>query len=329
MFSGVLALIAVLIFLVRFLREPRRLGNAVWFAVALVLTGLWLLGQLGRVSWLQSVVLTLFLVLALMSALVLPWALVANGVVMWRREGHRVANLLSLLAGLGLLAVFAVALTALWFGHPQWLVVVALSALLVAGYLAFVFTALLLYSVLYSRVKRRARADAVIVLGSGLLGDRVPPLLASRLDRAVVFWRRCPEALVVVSGGQGPDELKSEAAAMAGYLVAAGVPAAQVVLEDRATTTDENLRYSVALLGERGFTGRVLAVTNNYHVFRTAVLARRLGLRLDVIGARTASYFVPSAFLREFVALLVQYRKTNAAACFVLAAGPAALALLS
>ncbi|HEY3709286.1 MAG TPA: YdcF family protein [Amycolatopsis sp.] len=328
MFSGVPALIAVLIFLVRFLREPRRFGNAVWFAVALVLTGLWLLGLLGRVSWLQSVVLILFLVLALMSALVLPWALVVNGVVMWRREGHRLANLLSLLAGLAMLALYGVTVTAVRFAHPQWLVVVALSALLVAGYLAFVFTALLLYSVLYSRVNRRARADAVIVLGSGLLGDRVPPLLASRLDRAVVFWRRCPEALVVVSGGQGPDELKSEAAAMADYLVAAGVPAARIVLEDRATTTDENLRYSVALLRERGFTGRVLAVTNNYHVFRTAVLARRLGLRLDVIGARTASYFVPSAFLREFVALLAQYRKTNAAACFVLAAGPAALALL-
>jgi uncharacterized SAM-binding protein YcdF (DUF218 family) len=169
----------------------------------------------------------------------------------------------------------------------------------------------------------------VIVLGSGLLGERVPPLLASRLDRAVVFWRRCPEALVVVSGGQGPDELRSEAAAMEDYLVAAGVPGTQLVLEDRAATTAENLRYSIALLNERGFTGRVLAVTNNYHVFRTAVLARRLGLRLDVIGARTASYFVPSAFLREFVALLVQYRKTNAAACFLLAAGPAALALLS
>jgi uncharacterized SAM-binding protein YcdF (DUF218 family) len=329
MVSGVPALIAVLIFLVRFLREPRRVGNAVWFAVALVLTGLWLLGQLGRVTWLQSAVLIVLLVLALMSALVLPWALVANGVVMWRREGHRMANLLSLLAGLGLLALFVVTVVAVLFGHPRWLVVAALSALLVAGYLAFVFTALLLYSVLYSRVNRRARADAVIVLGSGLLGERVPPLLASRLDRAVVFWRRCPEALVVVSGGQGPDELRSEAAAMAAYLVAAGVPGTQLVLEDRAATTAENLRYSIALLNERGFTGRVLAVTNNYHVFRTAVLARRLGLRLDVIGARTASYFVPSAFLREFVALLVQYRKTNAAACFLLAAGPAALALLS
>ncbi|WP_329057353.1 YdcF family protein [Amycolatopsis sp. NBC_01480] len=329
MFSGVLALIAVLIFLARFLREPRRFGNAVWFGVALVLTGLWLLGLLGGVSWLQTVVLVLAGVLALMSALVLPWALVANGVVMWRREGHRLANLLSLLAGLAMLALYGVTVTALRFAHPQWLVVVALSALLIAGYLAFVFSALLLYSVLYSRMKRRARADAVIVLGSGLLGDRVPQLLANRLDRAVAFWRRCPDALLVVSGGQGSDELRSEGAAMADYLVAAGVPVAQIVVEDRAATTDENLRYSVALLRERGFTGRVLAVTNNYHVFRTAVLARRLGLRLDVIGARTASYFVPSAFLREFVALLVQYRKTNAAACFVLAAGPVAVALLS
>ncbi|MDT8916132.1 YdcF family protein [Amycolatopsis sp. PS_44_ISF1] len=328
MVFGVLALVAVLIFVTRFLREPRRFGNAVWLALALVLTGLWLLSLIEGVTWLQTVVLVLLAVLALLSALVLPWALVANGVVMLRREGHRPANLLSLLAGLALLAVFGLTGSTVVFAQPRWLVVLAFSALLVAAYLAFVFAALLLYSVLYSRMKRRARAEAVIVLGAGLRGDRVPPLLAGRLDRAVAFWRRCPQALVVVSGGRGPDELRSEGAAMADYLVAAGLPVSQIVVEDQASTTDENLRFSVDLLRERGFAGRVLAVTNNYHVFRTAVLARRLGLRLDVIGARTASYFVPSAFLREFVALLVQYRKTNAAACAVLAAGPVAVALI-
>ncbi|WP_033291892.1 YdcF family protein [Amycolatopsis jejuensis] len=322
MIPGVFALASVLVFVVRFAREPRRFGNAVWFVIALGFTGLWLLSLLRAVQWAQTAVLVLVGIAAVLAALVLPWALIANGVVMLRREGHRLANLLSLLAGLGLLAVFVLAVTALAFNDSPLLLVTAMMALLVTGYLAFLFTALLLYSILYSQVNRHARAGAVIVLGSGLLGDRVPPLLASRLDRAVQVQQRSPGALLVVSGGQGSDELTSEAAAMARYLAAAGVPDSQVVLEDRATTTDENLRFSVALLGARGFAGPILAVTNNYHVFRTALLARRLGLRLNVIGAKTASYFVPSAFLREFVALLLQYRKTNAAILLMLAAGP-------
>jgi hypothetical protein len=78
--------------------------------------------------------------------------------------------------------------------------------------------------------------------------------------------------------------------------------------------------------GPRATPGRFR--TSNYHVFRTAVLARRLRLRLDVIGAKTASYFVPSAFLRELVALLRQHWRVNLAACVVLAAAPAAIALL-
>ncbi|MFI5609532.1 YdcF family protein [Amycolatopsis sp. NPDC051903] len=327
MAPGILALIADLIFVVRFLREPRRFGNAVWFAIALLFTALWLFSLTAGLVWVQVVVLIVAGVVAATSALVLPWALIANGLVMWRREGHRPANLLSLLAGLAMLGIYGVTLASLVFLRQSWLVVLAASALLLSAYLAFVFTALLLYSVLYSRVNRRARADAVIVLGSGLLGDRVPPLLASRLDRGAQVLRRSPDAVVVVSGGQGSDELTSEAAAMASYLENTGVPRSAVLLEDRATTTDENLRFSVDVLRHHGVSGRFLAVTNNYHVFRTAVLARRLGLKLDVIGAKTASYFVPSAFLREFVALLVQYKKTNIAAFVVLVGFPPALAL--
>ncbi|MBB4685651.1 YdcF family protein [Amycolatopsis jiangsuensis] len=329
MVPALFALFTVLVFVVRFVREPRRLGNAVWFAIALLFTGMWLFSLLQHAGWAQTVVILVCVAAAALAALLLPWALIANGVVMLRREGRRPANLLSLLAGLAMLGVFALTVSGLFFAKQPWLRTLAVSALLVAGYVAFVFTGLVLYSVLYSRLSRRARAGAVIVLGSGLLGDRVPPLLASRLDRAMQVSQRSPETLLVVSGGQGPDELTSEAAAMAGYLTEAGVPPSRIVLEDQATTTDENLRFSVELLAGRGFEGRVLAVTNNYHVFRTAVLARRLGLKLDVIGAKTASYFVPSAFLREFVALLAQYRKTNAAALVVLAGGPVLLAALA
>ncbi|ATY10087.1 YdcF family protein [Amycolatopsis sp. AA4] len=329
MTSGLFALASVLVFVVRFAREPRRVGNAVWFLVALGFTGLWLLSFFKHIEWAQIAIVTLVALVCGLGALALPWALIANGVVMLRREGRRLANLLSLLAGLGLLAVFALGVSALVIDDAPLLRVAAMAVLFVTGYLAFLFTALLLYSILYSRVTRRLRAAAVVVLGSGLQGDRVPPLLASRLDRAVQVQQRSPGAVLVVSGGQGADELTSEAAAMARYLVEAGVPEEQLVLEDRATTTSENLRFSVALLAERGFSGPILAVTNNYHVFRTAVLARQLGLRLNVIGARTASYFVPSAFLREFVALLVEYRKTNAAVLLVLGVGPFLLFLLS
>jgi uncharacterized SAM-binding protein YcdF (DUF218 family) len=328
---GLVAVAAALVFGFRVWREPRRLGNAVWLGVAVVFGGLWLLGRLSRIGWLQTAVFVVLIVLAAFAVLVLPWALIANGVVMWRRESHSRANLLSLLAGIAMIGLFALATTAVAVGHAPWFVAAALSLLLVAGYFAFLFAALLAYSSLYGRIGRRTRADAIIVLGSGLLGDRVPPLLASRLDRAAECLRTAAgsDPVIVVSGGQGADETVSEAAAMSAYLRSAGVPAERILLEDKAATTEQNLRFSVALLDEDRRDGAVLAVSNNYHVFRTAVLARRLGLRLNVVGAPTASYFVPSAFLREFVALLAQYRRTNLAAILVLAALPPVLVLLA
>ncbi|OLR93856.1 YdcF family protein [Actinokineospora bangkokensis] len=307
-------------------REPRRFGNAVWSGVTAVLVVAWLVAVLPGTRWFVAAGLG---VVALV-LLVLPWALIANGVVMLRRERVSAANALSLLAGVGVLGVVVGAAVVFLSDVPDWLTTAVTSVVLVVGYLAFLFVALLGYCAVYSGLSARTQPAAVIVLGAGLTGGRVPPLLASRLDRAVQWRERTgSDPLIVVSGGRGADEDVSEAEAMSTYLRAEGVPGSRIVLEERATTTEQNLRESMDLLTSDGHTGPVLAVTNDYHVFRTAVLARRLGLRVAVVGARTASYFVPSAFLREFAALLVQYRRANAAAILVLAAVPPVVHLLA
>jgi uncharacterized SAM-binding protein YcdF (DUF218 family) len=76
--------------------------------------------------------------------------------------------------------------------------------------------------------------------------------------------------------------------------------------ETASRTTEENLRLSLALLGAEGRGERVVVVTNDYHAFRAAIITRELNLSAQVVGARTASYFLPSAILREFVAVLVR-----------------------
>ena len=85
-------------------------------------------------------------------------------------------------------------------------------------------------------------ADAVVVLGAGVRGDRVSQTLAYRLDAALSYAQDNPDALVIVSGGQGPGENLPEAEAMANYLMAAGLPPDRLVLEDGSTSTEENFR---------------------------------------------------------------------------------------
>jgi uncharacterized SAM-binding protein YcdF (DUF218 family) len=317
---------ALLVFAVRLAREPRRLGNAVWLGVALLLTGLWLLRAALHLEWPTPILVGLVAVVALVVAVVLPAALIVNGVRMVRREGRSLANLLSFVLGVGMLV-----LEGLFFAPlSRWGSALVAIAAVLACYFGFLFASLCGYSILYGRLRRRTGFDAVIVLGCGLAGDRVTPLLAARLDRAIqLYEREAAPPLLVVSGGRGPGEKLTEADAMHEYLRSRGIPADRIRREDRATTTEENLAFSAELLPGGVRSHRVLAVTSNYHVFRTAVECRRLGLPFDATGAPTARYFLPSALLREFAALILHYRRTTIAACVVIIGVGLALAIFA
>ena len=69
-------------------------------------------------------------------------------------------------------------------------------------------------------------------------------------------------------------------------------------------------------------------VTSDFHAFRAALLARRLGIQGQVTGARVAAYYRPSAVLREFAAVFLQYRVINLVICVALVAGPLGAAAL-
>ena len=316
---------ALVVFAVRLAREPRRLGNAVWLGVALLLTGLWLLRAALHLDWLTPILVGVVAVVAVIVAIVLPGALIVNGVGMVRREGRSLQNLLSFLLGVGILV-----LEGLFFAPlGRWGSALVATAAVLACYFGFLFASLLGYSILYGRLRRRTGFDAIIVLGCGLAGDRVTPLLAARLDRAIrLYEREATPPLLVVSGGRGPGEATTEAAAMDEYLRSRGIPEDRIRREERATTTEENLEFSTELLGGAR-PQRVLAVTSNYHVFRTAVECRRLGLPFDAAGAPTARYFLPSALLREFAALILHYRRTTIAACAVILGGGLGLAIFA
>jgi uncharacterized SAM-binding protein YcdF (DUF218 family) len=179
---------------------------------------------------------------------------------------------------------------------------------------------------------------AVIVLGTGL-GTRgqVTPPLAGRLERGRAVWAalaaRGGRPTMIVSGGQGSDERVPEAEAMAAYLIERGFPADHLLREDRSSTTEENLAFSKAIIDaarpahpdKRG--PRCVIVTSNYHVFRTAIIARKTRIRGQVTGARTAGYYWPSAMLREFAAVFLLYRFVNLGICSALVLAPVAYAV--
>lgn len=320
------------VFLVSFLLERRRLRNGFYLFFALAFLGLTLIALLASISR-DAAAIVAFGLLALipLTIVVLAVFLIGNGVTMLRREGRRPANLLSLAAGVGIVALIVFDFVV---GQLGWAPLEAVRDSVdgIVAYLSFLFVCFLLYSLVYGRIRGRRALDFVVVLGSGLLGGKnVPPLLAGRLERArrvlAAEERKGRSPLLVTSGGQGPGEEVPESHAMADYLVERGVPRERIVLEDQSRTTRENLAFSAGLMRDRNPRYRCVVVTNNFHVLRAALLARKVKVNGQVIGAPTAWYFWPSATLREFAAILVDHRVFNGIICAVIIASSVLKAL--
>lgn len=281
-------------------------------------------------------VLVVVLLLLPLSVLVLAANLVRNGLQMRRREGRSLGNSLSLLTGLALAGAPVIAVLLVLTLHPVGL---GLALLIALGsfQLGAQFVVFYAFFTVYARRTPRPDPEAVVVLGSGLVHGRVPPLLRSRLDRGrEVLAALAPSGrprVLITSGGQGADEPVAEGAAMRAYLLENGMSEDEVVAETRSATTLQNLRYSRDLADARLTEGerprQLLVVTNGYHVPRAALLSRAAGVDADVVGAPTAKYFVPSAFIREFVAVLRMHTVMNVVlAALALIASAAFAALL-
>jgi uncharacterized SAM-binding protein YcdF (DUF218 family) len=334
MLAVYLAVLVFGLFAVGVWRDPRSFSNAVLLGLCLALGALGAVGaahQLpGTAGELARVLVVALGLLVALGPFVLASYLVLNGITMARRESIRLGNLLSLLAGLALFALVGLMIFALQRTQYEALDVFTVTTVLLSGYVSFLLFSYVSYAFVYGRITALRGADFVVVLGSGLLGgDRVPPLLASRLERGrqvyqALVARGKNSPVLIVSGGQGADERVSEAEAMARYLIERGVPAESVMREDQSRTTEENLTFSAGIMERLRPRYRCIVVTSNYHVFRAALLTRRLGVNGQVTGARTAGYFWPSATLREFIAVFLGYKVVNLGICALIVVLPLA-----
>ena len=151
---------------------------------------------------------------------------------------------------------------------------------------------------------RPADSDCIIVLGCRLYGTVPSPFLAARLDEGLRLYNQGFAGYFVVSGGQGPGEDISEAEAMKRYLVRSGVPEDRVILEDRSTSTEENLRFSMERMGEQGLKSAIV-VSNSYHLLRASIMAKRLGLDATYSGVFVSQHLRSelTGFVRELAAV--------------------------
>ncbi len=308
----------ITLFIVLYLTEKRRFLNA----VALGLIGIYMIRAFIMHYPLllpndQGIIseMGIFIILGSFPSImfILSIAMFFNSKVLLEKEGRKVRNLMLAILGLSfvIMMIWYVFVIFIQIENILWHILF-FYAFLVFGYTMFLYTSVLAYAILYHFTPIRYEPNYIIVLGSGLIGDKVPPLLASRLDEAVKQYKKYGErAFIIVSGGQGNDEKLTEAYAMKQYLIDVHhLPTDKILLEDQSTNTEQNMVFSKKIMDHhaQGEKYRSLFVTNNFHVFRASIYAKKAKLDAEGIGSKTAFYYVPNAFTREFIGLLDMYK---------------------
>ena len=331
------AVIPGVLFVYSFIKEPRQFRNALFLFAALAWSSILLVLRLN------NFILGLILVtLVLLTPFLTIGFLLINTIVVVRNNGFSLTSMLPfLMAGFLVLLIASPTIVNYFDPDVRHIIVFVLGLFTLEGlWFSFTFMALLFYSWVYRLLPRRRQYDYIIIHGAGLDGPRPTPLLAGRIDKALELWNKQHQhGKFVVSGGQGADEIVSEAQAMRDYLLEKGVPAAAILMEDKSTTTWENLKNSLAIINADRATdvgatsaaavasrdvttaasdastsdasGTVTSsgdfttavVTSDFHVFRCAEYAHNLGIKADGIGSHTKGWYWPTAFIREFIAI--------------------------
>jgi uncharacterized SAM-binding protein YcdF (DUF218 family) len=238
-----------------------------------------------------------------------------NAFIVFKKENHSLANSLTLLLSIGLIG-YVILSFLIQFNHSNilfgiWIIFTAYIGMF------YTFTFIYFIANVVGRFHRiKLNQDYIIVLGAGLIDDKITPLLKKRVDVALKFalkqfkkTKKYPK--LIMSGGQGADEKRSEASAMKEYAIAMGYDENFIILESEATTTYENMVFAKKLINQLDNNkSNIIFATSSYHVFRAGQYAKKAGLKIRGLGAKTAWYFVFNAFLREEIAIIYKYKKS-------------------
>lgn len=320
----IILLISLVIFLLSWLIEPRRLINGILFTINFLVFLAWfaflIFSQKNKVLTYTFGSIALAILFSIIFLIAISWALFLwNAYFVWKYENHTLPNLLTLIIGLALVLIWVIERLGFLHNLPEWFNLLISAALVITAYLGFVMYNFLVNLLLYQFVPRGYKQDYLIVLGAGLVkGRKVSRLLGARIDRAIAYsnkqydkGRKRPK--MIMSGGQGNDEEVSEAFAMKEYAIEHGMPAKYILLEDKSTNTEQNMAFSKKIASEDFGNSKFKSkfFTNNYHLFRAALYAKIAGLHANGVGATTRLYFLPNAILREFAGVFIMHKKRH------------------
>ena len=175
------------------------------------------------------------------------------------------------------------------------------GAVIAAGIVYVIILSVLMYR---AQENKPEKANVIVVLGCQVKGERPSRMLRRRLDAAITAMKDDPDVLCIVSGGKGDDEKISEALAMYNYLVEKGIDSDRIIMEDKSTSTYENIQNSLEILDSLGMSHDMTIVTDGFHQYRASLIAKAQGvINVTAYSAYTEPRYLFTYWVREWLGL--------------------------
>ena len=149
--------------------------------------------------------------------------------------------------------------------------------------------------------------ETLIVLGCKVKGTSTSLMLTERLNAAKEYLDEHENTVCILSGGKGPDEGISEAQCMYNYLTEHGISSERLIMEDKSTSTRENLQYSLDIINNNDLNKDVALVTNEFHEYRAFKIAEKLNIKPAAVPAHTHWWLFSTYFVREWYGVIYEW----------------------
>lgn len=175
------------------------------------------------------------------------------------------------------------------------LMILILIFLIISVYIGFS-----IYSFTNNKIKK---SDGILVLGCRVKGETPSVSLERRMETALNLYNKGYGEKIILSGGQGKGEDITEAEAMRRYFIANRVNPLDLIIEDKSTTTYENIEFSKKLM-DRNKIESIIIVSNGYHLKRASSIAEKFNIDATYKGFVLSDYPTVElkGFLREILA---------------------------
>lgn len=208
------------------------------------------------------------------------------------------------------------------------LVFILLSELIggIALYFLSIFIGTTISTIVFLIVPPKYDKDFIIILGCRCTKDNKPSkLLKNRIDGAIDFYRQQilktgKEAKFIVTGTVSTKGCLSEAKIMRNYLNENGIESKNILLEEKAKNTFQNMKYCKDIVKKINRKAKCIFVTNDFHIFRSSIFADINGLHSQSLNSGTTSCcYSFNYFLLECKGVFDTYKKYHIYVCCMVA----------